>query len=365
MTKGLGRFKPLVAVLGALVVALSLPPFDVRRIRGAASWVATPLWSQIVALRSELSPEEALKERVRQLELERTILIQRLKEATSEVATPLQSHGVKARVLAREPGAWNRFLWVDAGRETVGEDGPLQKQSPVVYGDAVVGLIEYVGRRQSLVRLITDPQCCLAVQVAAEGSQGIQVASQRLQRLLRTNSQVDETLRCALQPLLMQLSQEHRTTVAWRGSLKGSGNSAGGEASLVGEFYPSESRRAAQHADADLSVSPTYLHEGHILHPGVWDRNQHPSAGALLVTTGLDGIFPAGLKVGYIESTAADNRRPEQVAWPAPTFTALPAVETLDDLQWLTILAPRGFSGADVPRPSWEQHVLPAALSGR
>lgn len=350
MGKDLGRFKPLVAVLLALVIALSLPPFDVRRIRGAAALLATPLWSQIVALRSDLSPEDALKERVRQLELERTMLVQRLKEAAAEATGPVQAQGVKARVLAREPGAWNRFLWVDAGRETVGEEGPLQKQSPVVFGDAVVGVVEYVGRKQSLVRLITDPQCSLAVQVAKEGPQGIQVASKRLQSLLRNSTQIDDSLRRALQPLLMQLSHEHQNKVAWRGSLRGAGSTGGGPVCLLGEFYPSESRRPANKEFAPLEVE---------------ERELRPAAGALLVTTGLDGIFPAGLKVGYIESLPAGDEVPSGLLGPAPTFMALPAVESLDDVQWLTILAPRGFSGSDVPRPSWEQRIRPAGPAGR
>jgi rod shape-determining protein MreC len=323
---GWGRVKPLVGVLLTLIVALSLPPLDVRRVRGAAAWAATPLWSAVAQLRESMGVEDALRERVRQLELERALLLRKLEE--SHALAQQGTQGLRVRVLAREPGAWERFLWVDAGRETHGEGSPLQKHSPVVCGDAVVGLIEYVGRRQSLVRLISDPQCCPAVQLSEEGPSGLLHAVRRLDLLLGASETVEHQLKRSLQQLLSQIPIPDHSGGSWKGILKGASSDRRVGQILKGDFFAAE-----------------------------WEHRQErsakaPKAGHLLVTSGLDGLFPAGLRVGYLEAIQPPNGSQLMRG-----FTALPAVESLEDLQWLTILSPRGFAPQDRPGPIWQQHL--------
>jgi len=317
------RMRPLVAVFLTLVCALSLPNTEVRRIRGAAAWGATPLWSAMALLQPSMSQEDLLRQRVRQLELEKALLLQKLEEGPGYVDQP--TAGLRVRVLAREAGYWDRFLWIDAGRETHPDHSVLQRQSPVVCGDVVVGLIDYVGRRQSLVRLLSDPQCCPAIQVHAEAPSGLWIAAQRLQSLLRRSKDLDLGVQRSLEKSLGQIPCHQGNLSNWKGMLKGFSKEGTGGPELVGDFFS------------------TQMLEGD---PG----SIEPSIGQLLVTSGLDGIFPPGLKVGYLQTL----KDPDGVR-PLREFTAIPALDSFENLFWLTVLSPRGFMAQDRPGPIWEQ----------
>lgn len=67
-----------------------------------------------------------------------------------------------AEVLFRIPSKFNSLVWVNKGSL----HSPLiKKNSPVLAGDSLVGVIDYVGPKASCVRLITDSGLCPAVRV--------------------------------------------------------------------------------------------------------------------------------------------------------------------------------------------------------
>lgn len=141
-----------------------------------------------------------------------------------------------AQVIFRSPSSWSNVLWIDVGEENNGrEDGVVvAKNSPVIAGDSLLGIVECVGPRCARVRLITDPKLTISV--------------------------------CA-----------HRVGVAAKGEVHGSGPPlwrAWGQ-TLKGVGFAS----FAAHGDE----APEQL-----------------AVGDLLVTNGLDGIFPAGLRVGTV-----------------------------------------------------------------
>lgn len=74
----------------------------------------------------------------------------------SFVETKVQS--VPARIIFRSPATWNSSVWVDVGSDNnLGPGGEIiQKNSPVLSGDSIVGVVDYVGKRQSRIKLITD-----------------------------------------------------------------------------------------------------------------------------------------------------------------------------------------------------------------
>lgn len=72
-----------------------------------------------------------------------------------------------ARVICRPQELWHNVLWVDVGSEDNERLGyeVVVKNSPVVVGRAVVGIVDQVMAKRSRVRLITDVELNIAVRV--------------------------------------------------------------------------------------------------------------------------------------------------------------------------------------------------------
>ncbi|MFZ4098885.1 MAG: rod shape-determining protein MreC [Chlamydiia bacterium] len=332
-THPLTRFRPLTVVLGALICALSLPGDWVQKIRGGAAWCAAPLWAAAASWGPSMSREEWLEERVHALELDQLQLQHRLQELAEVPAAG--SIGVRVRVLAREAGAWHRFLWIDAGRETCSKE-QLRLNSPVVQGDALVGVVDYVGRRQSLVRLITDPGCCPAIEVGEHGPETTwKVLRVRLEELLSHRASISPHARQQLLQALSACSPSDQAVPRMQGTMLGMREREGGSPRLRGQLF---------HAEWVAKITSGV--------PLQW-----PEAGHLLLTSGLDGIFPSGLRVGYLLSL---NEEP--AGEPTRGFVAVPVVEDLDELRWLTVLPPGRFSQDDRPGPPWVR-ALEGSLS--
>ena len=75
------------------------------------------------------------------------------------------------RVIYRAIHSWQNSLWINLGEKDNPEQGEkiIAKGSPILSGCAVVGVIDYVGKNASLVRLISDPSLHIAVRVARGG----------------------------------------------------------------------------------------------------------------------------------------------------------------------------------------------------
>lgn len=159
----------------------------------------------------------------------------------------LQFEAVPARVIFRSPALWESSLWINVGEvenQALGRK-VISKNSPVTVGDSIVGVVEYVGKQQSRVRLITDSALTPSV---------------RVKRVLGKE-----------------------TTYLAKGELQGSGNplwrSRGSHLKGIGfnyEFADEEGPSRDLRNDTIIKVND------------------------LLVTTGMDGIFPAGFQVALV-----------------------------------------------------------------
>ncbi len=93
------------------------------------------------------------------------------------------------RIIYRDPSAWSSTCWIDAGEENNALLGKtiIAKNSPVISGSALVGVIEFVGKRQSRVRLITDSSLKTAVRAVrgAVAERDISLLTQMLQDRLQ------------------------------------------------------------------------------------------------------------------------------------------------------------------------------------
>lgn len=223
----------------------------------------------------------SLKERVRVLEdrLRGYALVQETPPLFPEILTPYFQHVGLAHVIYRDPAYWGSSVWVNIGKEQ-----HIQKNSPVLSGNVLVGLVDYVGEKQSRVRLITDVGMQPSV-VAVRG--GIQAAivkglvndlKQQIEKLSDTYllekdkyEKIDQ-----LNSLISSLHCPEESTFSLRGTLSGHGGPLWKEEAFV------------LHGEGFCMMPGQYLHQGDIL-----------------VTTGLDGVFPPGLLVAEIIQVSA------------------------------------------------------------
>lgn len=230
-----------------------------------------------------------------------------------------------ASVIYRDPSSWSSSLWVSAGEElnrAIGKKG-IAKNSPVVADGALVGVVEYVGEKQSRIRLITDSGLSPSVRVH-RGSQQNRELSRHLDSLLKLIEKREdlfasfsekEKLLAQLDELMTACGDRWEDGYLAKGEVHGSST----------PFWRSRSpmlRGIGFHFDdpdgssADANV-PT-LKEGD-----------------LLVTSGLDGVFPPDLPVGVVFRID-----PQQSGSFAYEMDVRPIASNLNDLQTVFILPP-------------------------
>ncbi len=272
----------------ALFLLLSLPIDSSRRLRGNLLRVVTPLSQGFQAVAGVVRAPlrmyqnwgrcEELELQVERLQAQNAQLLAEWLQLDQlkEQIPPVQS--IVARVIYRDPTNWNSSLWIDAGSETVGN--MIHNNSPVVLGDSLVGVIDFVGPRQSRVRLITDSGLVIAVRSLrgsiffAKGE--IQGGSEPLWRSPATH-------------------------------LRGIGFNY--------DFADSEGpARDLRETEGILAVDD------------------------LLVTTGMDGVFPAGLRVGRV--TLIDPLKEGAYTY---SLQASPTTANLFNLSHLFVLPPVGY----------------------
>lgn len=188
-----------------------------------------------------------------------------------------------AKVIFRSQDAWNSALWINVGEKDNRDLGRavVMKMSPVILGEAVVGIIDYVGEKQSRVRLLTDSTLTPAVRaVRREGNKTLHLAK--------------GIVRGDTAPLFR--AQEHR---------------------LIGSGFNYDFADQAGPA-RPLESAPPLVQKGD-----------------LLLTTGMDGVFPPGLSVGEVVSV--DSLQEGDFAF---TLTARPTMKSLNQLSVLFVIPP-------------------------
>lgn len=206
----------------------------------------------------------------------------------------LQLQSVPAQVIFRSPTSWNSSLWIN-----VGTADNIAKHSPVVVGSSIVGVIDYVGSHQARVRLITDSGLNPSV------------------RIVR--------------------NIDGRTWYLAKGELYGSGEPLWRNSSLIlkgigfnydfpDEEGPARDLRTGQPLGEHASIPALHLIQ----------------VDDLLVTTGMDGVFPPGLHVAKVKQIPLLKE--------GDYFYELEAVPTagnLDNLSLLFVLPPVGYDPDD------------------
>ena len=240
-----------------------------------------------------------------------------------------------SRVVYRDPSSWSSSVWIDAGEEENAALGEpiIAKNSPVVAGGFLVGVVDYVGKNQSRVCLITDSGLSPAVRAARGGAQNRELSNlvQSLQgRLAKrddlfASKEEKERFLAQLKTFLAKSGNSQEEGYLAKGELHGSGapfwRSRGAILKGIGfNFNYADEEGPARDLNGrlagDASGEIPLLKEGD-----------------LLVTSGLDGVFPPGLPVAFVSSL-----EPLKEGASAYEIEARPAALDLNDLQTVFVL---------------------------
>jgi len=363
---------PFLWIFAVLLFAMSMPRPIVEKVRGGAIALLSPVWGS--ALQSKIWAENVTslgqnepQSEILKLKIENQLLKNELQSRDELIKeffswnVPLDLHidqvkgdildktkATAAKVIYRPATTWNSSLWVNVGEEVNKSSGKklVAKGGPVVVGNSLVGVVDYVGKNQSRICLITDPNLTPSVRAVrgdpqkryysesivelqnyfAENSAIFASAEEREQLLSKLDYIRHRLLEVKASFFLAKGELHGASAPMWRSSgshLKGTGFNC----DYADEYGPAlDLRRGVPYGKQENSSF-------HLLLP-------HD----LLVTTGMDGVFPPGLHVA--EVVHVDSLKEGDYFY---ELSAKPTAGNLDDLSIVFILPPYGFDSQDQP----------------
>lgn len=330
--------KPYFLLFLFLLFLISLPQSSTEKIQGLTFATFAPMWQTIAAV--PMIPQTTSEgEALSRLELENQMLkkemkrlqemVQHHREVLSQVnqfkkteasklskrdvehfkeLLNLQVLSIPASVIFRSATSWSSSLWINVGEANNRKIGStvVAKNSPVVVGKSVVGVIDYVGEHQSRVRLITDSGLNPSVRVARTGLEGIAYLAKG-------------ELHGSSSPLWRSRGQ-HLHGIGFNYDF----------ADEEGPARDLHSGIPVKESDESLAIPILKVKD-------------------LLVTTGMDGVFPMGLHVAEVMHVY-----PLREGDYFYEIEAVPTAGNLNDLTVVYVMPPLGYDVEDLPSPLGE-----------
>ncbi len=325
-------YKKYLLLLGALFLLLSLPPLFTRSLRGKLFAFFSPAF-KVVSSASKDSECERLRAENHLLHIE----IDKLRSFLDHTVS-VHNKAIPAQVIYRDPGSWSSSVWINVGALT---DSCIQKNSPVIVGQSLVGVIDYVGKKQSRVRLITDVGLKPAVR-AVRGHVQNRLLVEYIHPVLRhlsfrhdlpLSKEEQSALRRTLSVFKERLSEEGEGWYLAKGILQGAGTPLW---------------RSSNHTLRGIGFNYDFPDEEGPAQELVGDRPLI-QVNDVLVTTGMDGVFPPGLSVAEVTKVF-----PLREGGYTYEIEAIPVVENLDSIQTLFVIPPVGYDEEDQPNQVYE-----------
>lgn len=283
----------------ALLTLLSFSSPLTEKIRGKALHASMPLLKGILGIKSLVQGKKSKVEienakltsenHLLRLEIENLRTLIECKPFLEEWKGQI----VPARVIYRDPTSFGSSLWVNVGEENNRrlKRKIITKNSPVLFGKSVVGVVDFVGEKESKVRLITDSSLKPSVRAWRPSTQN-------------------------------SLLQKGEGWYLAKGIVCGSGSalwrSGGNRLKGTGFNY--------DFPDEKGSKSQVPLVE----------------AGDLLVTTGMDAVFPPNLRVGQVTKVY-----PLKEGAYAYELDARPAIKNMNELHTVFVISKVGNGDCD------------------
>ncbi|HUD01105.1 MAG TPA: rod shape-determining protein MreC [Rhabdochlamydiaceae bacterium] len=262
------------------------------------------------------------------------------KRRTAEIfrLIDLYTPSIIGKVIFRETASWSSSLWINLGQKTNQVLGKtvIAKNSPVVVGTSLLGIVEYVGEHRSRIRLITDSSIIPSVRIlrGSEQKQAIAQIAKKLSDMLDACEEIsqDQPIKKELNRFFQSLNPNGKNFYLAKGELRGMREPLfrSRHALLQGTGFNYDFEDEEGPARDLKSGKP------------VSEKAQEISLiqkGDILVTTGMDGIFPAGLRAGQVSKVF-----PLREGATAYELDALPLIENFDDISYVTVLPPLNLS---------------------
>lgn len=247
----------------------------------------------------------------------------------------LYAPSIIGKVIFREAASWSSSFWINLGEKTNQTLGRtlIAKNSPVVVGTSVLGIVEYVGQHRSRVRLITDASIAPSVRILRGSEQKNLITDQarKLLAMLESYDAIskDHPIKKELNQFLQNLHPDKENFYLAKGEMRG----------MRGPLF--RSRHALLQGvgfnyDFEDDEGPSRdLRSGRPINQNTADEIALVKKGDVLVTTGMDGIFPAGLRVGQVTQV-----HPLREGASAYELDALPLIGNFDNISFVAVLPP-------------------------
>ncbi|MCB1072947.1 MAG: rod shape-determining protein MreC [Chlamydiia bacterium] len=297
------------------------------------------LKKQNESLRRRLLSEERIESQIKKIQEiisideEKSLAFHKRRKIAAEKQLELELFSLSAEVIYRDPSEWSSTLWINVGEieNTKLRENVVSVGSPVLKGPFLIGMVEFVGKRKSRVRLLTDASLIPSVRVArgGEGNRELATLVKQVLHQVALREEPRETL-LALKNLLERLEEESPERFLAKGELMGSSSplwrgrseilkGVGFNYDFADEEGPSLELRSGKPLDQLNDEKSISLID----------------VGDLLVTTGMDGIFPKDIPVAHVTKIA-----PLKEGSPSFEIEAELCVGNLNNLLDVTVLPP-------------------------
>lgn len=270
---------------------------------------------------------------------------QRRAEELKEILK-VEYQAISAKVVFRSSSSWSSSLWINVGEQNNEQLSKLivAKNSPVVIGNNLIGIVEYVGPKYSRVRLITDSGFIPSVRALRGEEQDKNLLSiiSSLKNHIHAREDLfyskdeKENLLNKLFDLNSRLTHQKEDKFLAKGELHGASHplwrSKGTYLKGIGFNY--------DYADEEGPARD--LKSGRVVTDPESKSIALIEKGDLLVTTGMDGIFPKGLNVAIV--TKVHDLEDGDYAY---NIEAKPNCANLNELEVVLVLPPSGFEIED------------------
>ncbi len=233
---------------------------------------------------------------------------------------------VPCNVIYRDPSNWSSAIWVDVGslQNKLYKKEIIAVDSPVIFGNQLIGVVEKVEKTKSLVRLITDSTISPSVRCVRGYEQKAHIHNycKHLRDLLQIEDlDTNKSLIEELDHTISSFNDNEQSFYLAKGYTMGSSHPIWRGRSLtlqgIGFNYDFGDDEGAPKSIHDATNIPLF------------------QKGDVLLTTGLDGVFPSGLLVAFV--TEVFSLKEGAVSCELQAKIALPE---FSDLSKVTILPP-------------------------